>query len=96
MTYIDESGKKRIENIGKIWRLDNYLGTEAKKRDFKSSMYLSEFNCDTEETRVTSDNYYDGKMGSGNPVHVDNIATPWVPVVPNTVADLIMKIACRS
>lgn len=95
-TYIDKSSKRKSNNIGKIWRMDNYSESHESKEDFRSSTYLSEFNCDDEQTRVTSDNYFSGAMGTGTPVNVNNEPTPWVPVAPNTVGALVMKIACET
>lgn len=95
-TYIDKSSKRKANNVGKIWRMDNYSELHESKEKFRSSTYLSEFNCDDEQTRVTSDNYFSGAMGTGTPVNVNNEPTPWVPVAPNTFGALVMKIACET
>lgn len=94
-TYIDISTKRKNDGMARIWRLDNYSESATSEQTFRSSTYLSEFDCDHEETRVTSDNYFSGPMGTGTPLKVDNKPTPWVPVAPNTVGALAMQVACE-
>ena len=93
-TFVDISSIRNAGNKAKIWRMDSYNKKTNVDFNFSSSVYMSEFDCQAAQTRVISDNYYSGTMGTGDPVQVDNNPTPWVEVIPNTVGSRAMRIAC--
>jgi len=94
--YIDKNSVRKVGNKVKLWRMSDYNIRKNTNYNFKSSVYMSEFDCKRGQTRVLIDNYYSGQMGVGKPVRQINDPKPWVRVAPNTVASIVMGIACAE
>lgn len=95
--YYESSSVRKIGKISKIWGLVDL--TEPKESPFGpflSAKTLFEFNCSELSHRTVHSIVFSSKMGSGQPVSNDTPSDPWTPVSPGSIAEGMMKAACRK
>ena len=98
--YMDKASVKRNENIRKVWELRNYKSPRQMPggKPYSSMKSLNEYDCKNEKKRVTYVVHYSDEMGNGSNEGPDGESPPtsWVPVIPETVGEVLFNAACSS
>lgn len=97
--YLDKATIRKVGNITRVWVLDDYLNVKwppsvGRREVPKSGKEQVEFNCDVERARITSAVYYNAAMGAGQIMGSEDIPSRWTPVVPESLTETTMKLAC--
>jgi hypothetical protein len=92
--YIETNSIKPKGKIVSYWMLEDH--TSLQDGSWLSMKYKSENNCETEEFRHISLNYYSENMGNGKAVSNINNISPWSHVVPGTTGEYIHKFVCKK
>ena len=93
--YVDPDTIRRKGNLVKMWQLYDYKTIQTVAGDSLLSIKrYNEYDCTEERTRMLAYTWFSGNMGSGQVVHSDSDEDKWKPVVPDSVAEALWKIAC--
>ncbi len=92
-SYIETNSLKSKGKIVSYWMLEDHT---TMQEDWFSMKFKSENNCETEEFRHISLNYYSEKMGHGKVVAKINDIPKWEHVIPDTVGETIHKFVCKK
>lgn len=99
--YVDPTTIRRDGDKVKMWSLFDYRKAQTVKVGGKSLVYLStkgqdEFDCKEEQKRLIFLTGHSKKMGHGNTVSTENGPSPWEPVAPASIAEVMWKFACAQ
>ena len=93
--YVDYDTIRKDGNLRKVWALH-----DNKKRDEDGEMstrFRMELDCKEERTRTLSISSHSQNMAGGALLRKLTQENPkWKDVVPNSVGDTILKIACKK
>ena len=92
--YIETNSIKSKGKIVSYWMLEDH--TSLQDESWLSMKYKSENNCETEELRHISLNYYSENMGNGKAVSNINNISPWSHVIPGTTGETVHKFVCKK
>ncbi len=95
--YIDKSTIRRSGSIVRMWSMQSYNEPQFKSgKSFQSEKSQYEYDCTEERIRMIATVFYTQAYGKGDAL--DSLFGPsqWVPVVPDTIGDDELKIACSK
>jgi hypothetical protein len=95
-SYADPATIVRKGNTATMWSLINY-------RDFQRMVevgYFSqkthtEYDCAAKQLRGLSLALHADRMGEGKVIYEDTSEHDWEPVVPDTLGETLLKVACK-
>ena len=96
-TYVDPATKKRKGNIVRIWGLEVYgepilLSGMKPARSIKSQVA---YNCDDDTFQILYLVAYPDNMGLKQSLFTIDTPDKWKPIPPDSVADTILRFACK-
>lgn len=93
--YVDLDTIVRSGDKAKLVYLNEHLTVQVDARGrFLSSTVQSEYDCSEKRRRLLFYTWHSGRMGSGDVIFTDNDLGKWRPVVPDSVGEILWKIAC--
>ena len=93
--YVDVATIRRNGNLVKMWYLSDHKTVKTVDgNSFLSDKAQWEFDCKEERWRVVAYIWFDGKMGSGKVVYSGSAPGKWSPISPESVGEILWKIAC--
>lgn len=93
--YIDRNATVTKENTVKMWEMLDYYGVVVLRHvRAKSKVYLMEYDCDEERSRLLTMAYHSGNMGGGDVVARTSIKHAWEPVPEDSSFRFKMNLAC--
>lgn len=95
--YVDKATIKRTGSTVKMWTLLNYDTPQDIFKDgsrVQSVMSQGEFDCESDSARYLVQNFYVGRMGSGNVVFVNTRTSTWIPQAPGSMGLSLVHAAC--
>tara|TARA_S200000501_G_C20664664_1_gene673513 strand:- start:33 stop:449 length:417 start_codon:yes stop_codon:yes gene_type:complete len=93
--FVDFNSIKKEGDISSLWNLKNYkTSQEIAEKVYISNKEKSEYNCARETTRILSFSWFTHPKGRGSMVHTDSEPTDFRTIFPETIDDVLMKIAC--
>ncbi len=93
--YVDLSTIRMSGTRAKMWRLFDYKTIQTSGSvSYLSAMFKTEFDCSGEKLRFLAHNVYSGNMGGGRVAAHESIVGEWIPVSPNSIDQILLKIAC--
>jgi hypothetical protein len=99
--YFDSTTIRSNGKISKMWVLWDYkkVQTNGEERYLSAKDQL-EFNCSEEQYRVIFVYRYAGAMGKGNVTGTSSTSTSastaWMPVVPDSIGEDLLTVACKK
>lgn len=97
--YVNLSSIRKSGNKPRMWALRDYatLQTTGNNNPILSTVFLYEFDCGEYTSRVVSEIDYSKNMGAGEVINsYNNDHAKWNPVVPDSIGESALKIACSS
>ena len=95
--FVDTSSTQRIGNTRKMWDLSDYKAQQTKaKSPFFSSASLWEYDCSNMKNRRMVLTMYSGRMGAGQVVYTSADVDSWKAPSLNSLAMVLLKIACEK
>ena len=95
VTFINPPSIRRTGNIVKMWTMLNFTTVQTDGKDtFLSQKDQTEFDCKEERLRRLFSTQMSENMGRGSEVYTNFDPDKWEPVVPNSLGDKVLKIAC--
>jgi hypothetical protein len=93
--YADLERIRRTGHLAKTWTLRDYkTAQDVLGKSYSSSKLLIEFDCQQELFRTAGAYAYSENMGNGIMVQSDTEPAKWQPVVPDSIGEIIWKLAC--
>jgi len=95
--YVDtDSIRKKGKNVVTQNMFDLKKASEYNGNEYRSTVYLYEFDCAEERARSLESIWYADNKGAG--AIVDSWSSPyaWKPVLPATPLESFMNFACRN
>lgn len=94
--YMDKASVERSGPLVKAWELIDYFDpVVVDGKNVSSAAATKEYNCHQRSARIVATLVFDGRMGAGNIVgHAQLPGAEWAYIVPGSLDDGIMKIAC--
>ena len=96
--YVDFGTIKRKENKVKMWYLYD-LKTIKKTENIRylSTISHNEYDCEEETSRMLDYYWYSGNMKNGDMVYSStNLKNEPIAIIPNTINEILFKIACSK
>jgi hypothetical protein len=91
--YADPTTIRKSGNMVKMWIMyDSKIATD---RDLISARTKEEYDCKKKQRRVLFVSYYSEHMADGETVSILNERKDWQQVLPDSVAEGVLKFACR-
>lgn len=91
--YMDPTTIKKVNNVVvSAWTLQDYKRMQPSGE--MSSAILFHFNCSTSQTKLIAYTNYSGQMMQGMTLGGDSKIRDWVHVVPGSVGETMLTIAC--
>jgi Surface-adhesin protein E len=95
--YVDSDTIRRKGNLVKMWELRDYTNIRTVEAgSLLSVKALNEYDCAEERQRVLALVEYSNNMGRGKLVYTDSITGEWSQIVPETVGQTMLKLACGN
>ena len=96
--YINYDSIRKNGEMAQMWFMEDYRGVKkiSYGKSFLSAQTLGEYDCKNERVRTVKFAIYSGKMGSGDVVSTSSIKIAWEPVVPESLGEILWKIACNN
>jgi hypothetical protein len=96
--YIDRDSIRKDGEMAQMWFMEDYRGVKkiSYGKSLLSAQTLGEYDCKNERVRTVKFAIYSGKMGSGDVVSTSSIKIAWEPVVPESLGEILWKIACNN
>lgn len=94
--YADRTSVRRVGKFAKMWSLANLEKPESLDHGpFRSMTMQHEFDCEDEQERTLFVTMYSGAMAAGRVVATGAPSdSRWKPVAPQTMAQMLWKVAC--
>lgn len=94
--YADLGKLKNKGSISKLWTLNNYAEVQKTKsgKEYFSTMELTEYDCKGEQRRNISWIAKENIWADGNVIVQDNSIDEWTPIVPGSIGEDSLKVAC--
>jgi len=95
--YVDPGTIRRTGDMVTMWALYDFGTIQSVwSISFMSRESQREYDCIGKRTRRITLTYFSGAMGSGTVVYSDADEQKWKPIQPQSVAQLLWKIACSK
>jgi len=96
--YYDPSSIHRERGIASIWELADYPEGHRSRSgmSFRSKKEQTRYDCEAATFSLGTVLYFDGNMGSGNVISLDNTSTAWIHAPPDSVWAGKLQIACGA
>ena len=93
--YVQSDSIRRKGDMVKMCHLFDYMTVRSYLDEtFLSNKMQSQFDCTEERFRILSGTRFSGNMASGKVVYSYSGEGKWVPVVPESVSQILFDIAC--
>ena len=93
--YVDRATIRRNGNFVKMWDLTDYKTVRTVAGvSMLSRKNQSEYDCKEEKLRALAFSNFSGQMGRGTAVYLANDPDKWEPIQPESVGEVLWKIAC--
>jgi len=94
--YFDPAIRWSDKNTSKMWTLNDFKVTQQvnEREAFKSAKMVHEYDCTGQQFRLLYYTSHTESMAEGNIVDFNVVPTEWLPVLPNTGQEELLKIAC--
>lgn len=94
--YADVSSISRTGAVAKMWTLRDYKTPQTDETGkFLSSKDLVELDCKDVNRRIVYSSFHSKNMGDGVTLGSTTTASPWAPISPESISELMLKIACK-
>lgn len=95
--FFDRSTIVRKGDTVQVWSMSNFVSTQmlSDGKPFNSAKVLNWIDCARQVTKTMYTVDYEGAMGSGSVVNSLKLAGTERPVVPGTVHQVLVKLACK-
>jgi hypothetical protein len=95
-SYADPASIVRHGNTAKMWSLLDYKAFQRMVEvGYFSQKAQVEYDCAEPRPRGLSLSLHAEKMGEGKVIYEDTSPHEWEPVTPDTMADILWKVACK-
>lgn len=92
--YVDISTFRKDGNKVKMWILQDSKTAKPTTPPYMSSKEEMEFDCAEEQSRALYRSFHSGNMGAGETVHTSPDPDKWKPVPPESIIEVVWKLAC--
>ncbi len=93
--FLDVSRIRMEGSLVKYWILESYKRPQTLNSFlYRSTVYLSEIDCQNENYRIHSGSWFSDAMRKGDLVSAINGPFDWNDVVPNSSTEYFMKKLC--
>lgn len=95
--YTNIASIRKVGDKVKMWDLkdNNTIQTSGADKYLSSKTFI-EYDCKEEQSRVLSFSLFSENMGGGNVLYSDSDVHNWVPVQPDSVGEVLWKVACSK
>jgi len=93
--YYDPSSIRKERGIASIWELADYPEGHT-SRSGVSKKEQTRYNCEAATFSLGTALYFDGNMGSGHLISLDNTSTAWIHAPPDSFWAGKLEIACGA
>ena len=95
-SYADTATIIRNGNTATMWSLFDYKGFQRMVEvGYYSQKTHAEYDCVAKHLRGLSLTLHADKMGEGKVIYEDTSPHDWEPVVPDTMSETLLKVACK-
>jgi len=96
--YADPATIRRSGHLVTIWELNNYTVPQviATGASFLSGEAQAEYDCIEQRANILFQAQFSQAMGAGNLVSRRSNPAGWFPVPPGSIAEIMLKFACRN
>lgn len=98
--YIDKASISRKGNFAKMWDLADYVLPESSLdpagngKSYLSSVAYNEYDCSGRMIRMLGMSLFSENMKKGNIIEEWQGSTEWKYIIPGSVGESFLKIAC--
>ena len=94
--YADPATIIRKGNKATMWSLFDYKDFQRMVEvGYFSQKTHAEYDCTAKQIRGLSLTLHADKMGEGKVIYEDTSPHDWEPVVPDTLSETLLKVACK-
>jgi hypothetical protein len=95
-TYVDlENIRRSDEGTVKMWHLHDFKTAQVvADLAYLSSKNQAEYDCRQARRRTLYFSWNAGNMGAGEAIYRRDEPSEWMPVLPGTIAAILLKLAC--
>ncbi len=94
--FVDETLTRKRGAMAKVWLLQDYMAPQPLYGgEYQSMKMQAEIRCDSGEWRVFYFSYHPGRMGTGEPVYMQETAGPWKRVVAGDYSQALFQSGCH-
>lgn len=104
-TYAETTPPRKVGNNMQMWSLKDYepvrkgfrIVTLTKNGTvYKSSLSQDEYDCKGGQSRTIAVTYHSSRMGKGELLDSSYNVGGWLPIPPNSIASVLLRIACEK
>jgi hypothetical protein len=97
VAYVEVDTIRRVGSMVRMWGMDDFNSPRVNMGyRYKSSKGLAEYDCLNQQSRIINWALFSGNMGTGEVAGYGNTPDNWSPVQPDSVEDILWKIACAK
>jgi len=94
--HVNPSTISRKGNKVRVWDLMDYRTTPDRNTPYLSTKRQTEYDCKELRSRLIFISAYSGNLGKGEIVNTaTNTSSDWTPIVPESVGEILWRVACR-
>jgi hypothetical protein len=95
--YVDPTTIHRNSNLVKMWQFYDYKTVQTVGGNrFLTAKEQWEFDCAEKRSRVVARKEFSGNMGSGTMVFTNSEVGKWIPVMPDSIGEIVWNVACEK
>jgi hypothetical protein len=95
--YVDPATIRRNSNLVKMWQFYDYKTVQTLGGNrFLTAKEQWEFDCAEKRSRVVARKEFSGNMGSGTMVFTNSEVGKWIPVMPDSIGEIVWNVACEK
>jgi hypothetical protein len=95
--YMDPDTFRRNGDLVKRWHLYDYKTAQTTTLGtFFSFKVLNQYHCTEERARRLTSTFFSGNMGTGKVLFTNADEGKWEPVAPESVGQVLRKVACNK
>ena len=94
VVYVDISTYRKDGDKVKMWILQDSKIAKPTLPAYMSSKEQMEFDCKDEQSRALYRSFHSENMGAGETVHISPDPMQWEPIVPESIREVLWKLAC--
>jgi len=95
--YVDRDTIRRNGNLAMMWQMYDYKTVQTVAGDSLLSIQrYNEYDCTGARTRVLTYTWFSSNMGRGRVVYKTAEEQPWASIVPRSIDQTLLKVACSK